>query len=81
MKKLMVIAAATLLAVGLASGSASAQGATKKAAMPKAKHATSCYDYAWDSQAQKDCLAGKSAKPMAKKAAKKSTKKAAPKKA
>jgi hypothetical protein len=39
----------------------------------------SCYDYAWDSQAQKDCLAGK--KPMAKKAtSKKSMKKAAPKK-
>jgi hypothetical protein len=75
MKKLMVIAAATLLAIGLASASAFAQGATKKAAMPKAKHAMSCYDYAWDSQAQKDCLAGKKPMTMKKASAKKSMKK------
>jgi len=79
MKKLIVIAAATLLAVGLASASAFAQGATKKAAMPKAKHATSCYDYAWDSQAQKDCLAGKKPMTMKKASAKKSMKKTTPK--
>jgi hypothetical protein len=84
MKKLMYITAATLLVAGLAAAPAFAQGTaktttTKTATMKKARHATSCYDYAWDSQAQKDCLAGK--KPMAKKAAtKKSTKKAAPKK-
>ncbi len=80
MKKLMYITAATLLVAGLAAAPAFAQGTTKKMPM-KAHHTKSCYDYAWDSQAQKDCLAGKSAKPMAKKAAKKSTKKAAPKKA
>jgi hypothetical protein len=87
MKKLMYITAAALLVAGLAVAPASAQG-TKPGAttsksmkkMPmKARHARSCYDYAWDSQAQKDCLAGKSAKPMAKKAAKKSAKKAAKK--
>jgi hypothetical protein len=88
MKKLMYITAATLLVAGLAAAPAFAQGTaktttktatTKTATMKKARHATSCYDYAWDSQAQKDCLAGK--KPMAKKAAtKKSMKKAAPKK-
>jgi hypothetical protein len=51
--------------------------ATQKSTMPmKAHHSKSCYDYAWDSQAQKDCLAGKSAKPMAKKSVKKA---AAPK--
>jgi hypothetical protein len=81
MKKLMVITAAAMLVASLASASAFAQGATKKAAVHKAKHTTSCYNYAWDSQAQKDCLAGK--KPMAVKKAsgKKSTKKAMPKKA
>jgi hypothetical protein len=85
----MYITAAALLVAGLAAAPASAQGTAKPAAsssgsmkkMPmKARHTKSCYDYAWDSQAQKDCLAGKSAKPMAKKAStKKSTKKAAPK--
>jgi hypothetical protein len=46
--------------------------------MPMTSHHTkSCYDYAWDSQAQKDCLAGKQAMPMAKKSMKKA---AAPKK-
>jgi len=79
MKKLMVIAVATLLAVGFASASAFVQGATKKAAMPKAKHAMSCYDYAWDSQGQKDCLAGKKPMTMKKSPAKKSTKKSMPK--
>jgi hypothetical protein len=89
MKKLMYITAATLLVAGLAAAPASAQGTTKPAAttsksmkkMPmKAHHVRSCYDYAWDSQAQKDCLAGKSAKPMAKKASAKKSKKAATKK-
>jgi hypothetical protein len=81
MKKLMYITAATLLVAGLAATPAFAQDAMKKKMPMKAHthHAMSCYDNAWDSQAQKDCLAGK--KPMAKKAAtKKSTKKAAPKK-
>jgi hypothetical protein len=32
------------------------------AAPASAKHKSSCYDYAWESQDQKDCLAGK--KPM-----------------
>ena len=80
MKKLMYITAATLLVAGLAVAPAFAQGSMKNMPM-KGHHTKSCYDFAWDSQAQKDCLAGKSAKPMAKKAsAKKSTKKAAPKK-
>jgi hypothetical protein len=87
MKKLMYLTAATLLVAGLAAAPAFAQGTakttttktTKTATMKKSHHAMSCYDYAWDSQAQKDCLAGK--KPMAKKAtSKKSMKKAAPKK-
>jgi hypothetical protein len=87
MKKLMYLTAATLLVAGLAVAPAFAQGTakttttktTKTATMKKSHHAMSCYDYAWDSQAQKDCLAGK--KPMAKKAtSKKSMKKAAPKK-
>lgn len=81
MKKLMYITAATLLVAGLATAPAFAQGTAKKAMPKKAHHTMSCYDYAWDSQAQKDCLAGKSAKPTAKKAMKKSMKKAAPKKA
>ena len=81
MKKLMVITAAAILVAGLASASASAQGAAKKAAVHKAKHATSCYDYAWDSQAQKDCLAGKKPTAVKKASAKKSMKKATPKKA
>jgi hypothetical protein len=42
----------------------------------KSHHTKSCYDFAWDSQAQKDCLAGKSAMPMGKKSMKKA---AAPK--
>ena len=88
MKKLMFLTAATLLVAGLAAAPAFAQGTaktttktatTKTATMKKSHHAMSCYDYAWDSQAQKDCLAGK--KPMAKKAtSKKSMKKVAPKK-
>ncbi len=75
MKKLISIAAATLLVAGLAAAPAFAQGAMKKKTPMKAHHAMSCYDYAWDSQAQKDCLAGKSAKPMAKKASSKKMKK------
>ena len=39
--------------------------ATAIAAAPaSAKHKMSCYDYAWESQDQKDCLAGKSKAPM-----------------
>ena len=67
MKKLMYLTAATLLVAGLAAAPAFAQGTakttttktTKTATMKKSHHAMSCYDYAWDSQAQKDCLAGK----------------------
>lgn len=82
MKKLMYVTAATLLVAGLAAAPVFAQDAMKKKMPMKAHahHAMSCYDYAWDSQAQKDCLAGKSAKPMAKKMStkkKKSMKKAA----
>jgi hypothetical protein len=80
MKKLIYVTAATLLVAGLAVSPALAQAAAKKPA--KAHHTASCYDYAWDSQAQKDCMAGKSSKPVAKKAsAKKAVKKTdAPKK-
>jgi hypothetical protein len=90
MKKLMMLTAATLLVAGFTAAPVFAQTAAPKT-MPmksmksmksmKAHHPKSCYDYAWDSQAQKDCLAGKSMKPMAKKAsAKKSMKKPAAKK-
>jgi len=51
----------------------SADSGAMKSMPMKAHHAKSCYDQAWESQAQKDCLAGKPAMS----AAKKSTKKAA----
>jgi hypothetical protein len=59
---------------------AKADMAGKKMAM-KSKHKFSCYDYAWDSQALKDCLAKPASeqKPM-KKSMKKSMKKDATKK-
>ena len=75
MKTLFSVTAATLLVAGLAAAPAFAQGTMKKSMPMKAHHSMSCYDYAWDSQAQKDCLAGKSAKPMTKKATKKAMKK------
>ncbi len=75
MKTLFSVTAATLLVAGLAAAPVFAQGTTKKTMPMKAHHTMSCYDHAWDSQAQKDCLAGKSAKPMAKKATKKAMKK------
>jgi hypothetical protein len=62
-KTLLSLAAAALLLGGLAVAPASAQTAApaKKApakhAMHHASHMKSCYDYAWDSQQQKDCLA------------------------
>ena len=77
MKKLMVITAAAMLVASLASGSAFAQGATKKAAVHKTKHTTSCYNYAWDSQAQKDCLAKPASAPAPDKKAAKAKKKTA----
>jgi hypothetical protein len=74
MKKLIYVTAATLLVAGLAASPAFAATKKKMAAHhTTAHHTMSCYDYAWDSQDQKDCLAGK--KPMMTKAAKKSTKK------
>jgi uncharacterized low-complexity protein len=55
------------------------QAGGKKVAAKK-RHTMSCYDYAWESQAMKDCLAKQpsGAEPAA--APKKSPKKAAPKK-
>jgi len=87
MKKLMSITAAMMLAGGLVSAPAFAAGSAPAAAKPAAKtmahktmhkavHKASCYDYAWQSQAMKDCLA-KGDKPMKmKKSMKKKAKKA-----
>ena len=82
LKTLFSLAAAALIIGGLASLSTSAQAATKAPMAHKASHMTSCYDYAWDSQQQKDCLAkgDKTATPAVKKTTmKKKAKKAAPK--
>ena len=85
-KTLLTLAAAALLIGGLASAPAQAAAPAKAPAHKMAHHAShhkkSCYDYAWESQQQKDCLAkgDTAAKPAAKKtSAKKKTKKAAPK--
>ena len=72
-KTLLSLAAAALIAGGLAVVPTGAQAA----AAHKSAHKMSCYDYAWDSQQQKDCLAkgDTAAKPAAKKtSAKKKTK-------
>ncbi len=77
-KTLLSLAAAALIVGGLATVSSGAQAATAH----KSAHKMSCYDYAWDSQQQKDCLTkgDKAAKPAAKKTSmKKKSKKAAPK--
>jgi hypothetical protein len=86
-KTLLSIAAAALIAAGLASVPAAAQTApaapaakapAHKMAMHHASHhKMGCYDYAWESQAQQDCLAGKPAAPMAKKTSAKAKKKKA----
>ena len=80
-KTLLTLAAAMLMIGGLASVPASAQTAAPAAKAPAhkmahhaARHKMTCYDYAWESQAQKDCLAGKSAAPAHKAAVKKSKK-------
>ena len=60
MKKLFSLAAAVLLVGSLASVSAFAadapKAAPKKMSM-KSHHKMSCSDYAWESQAMKDCMA------------------------
>jgi hypothetical protein len=85
-KTLLSLAAAALL-LGAAAIPAAAQTTPAPAANPPAKHAMhnhamhhaahhmkSCYDLAWDSQAQKDCLAKPASAPApAKNAAKKKT--------
>jgi hypothetical protein len=76
MKKLTYITAAVLLVAGLAAAPAFAQGKMSKMPM-KGHHTKSCYDHAWESQAQKDCLAGKTSMSTGKKSMKKA---AAPKK-
>ena len=76
-------ARAALLLGGLAVVPAAAQTAPAPAAKAPAKHAThhaghhvkSCYDYAWESQAQKDCLAKQASAPAPAKKAAKSKKK------
>lgn len=71
MKTLLSFAVATLLIGGFATA-ASAAG-------HKGHHARSCYDYAWDSQEQKDCLAKGDTQPApAKKHHKKAAKEAEP---
>jgi hypothetical protein len=83
LKTLFSLAAAALIIGGLASIPTSAEAATKAPMAHKAVHKMSCYDYAWDSQQQKDCLAkgDKMAKPAVKKTSmkKKAKKAAAPK--
>jgi hypothetical protein len=73
----LTLAAACLASLGLAALPAAAQQtpAPKTDAMQpmmgmhhKMAHPASCYDYAWDSQEQKDCLAkGDQPAPMMKK--------------
>jgi hypothetical protein len=63
-KTLLSLAAATVILGALTSVSALAQTTPDKAPMAHKMHHRSCYDLAWDSQQQKDCLAGKSAAPM-----------------
>ena len=82
-KTLLSFATAALLLGGLAVVPAAAQTAPAPAAKAPAKHAThhaghhvkSCYDYAWESQAQKDCLAKQTSAPAPAKKAAKSKKK------
>jgi hypothetical protein len=75
MKKLFSLAAAALLVGSLASASAFAADAPKadapKKVAAKSHHKMGCNDYAWDSQAMKDCMAKGDMKSM-----KHSTKKA-----
>jgi hypothetical protein len=81
-KTLLSLAAATLIVGSLALVPTSVQAATKAPMAHKSAHKMSCYDYAWDSQQQKDCLVkgDKMAKPAVKKAStKKKAVKAAPK--
>ena len=79
MKKLFSLAAAALLVGSLASVSAFAADAPMKAApkkTAKAHRMMSCNDYAYESQAMKDCMAKadmKKAKPMKTSAVKKSS--------
>lgn len=91
MKKLLCLAAATLMLGGLATLPTAAMAAgtapppPAKHTMHKASakhhmhhrmaHKRSCYDYAWQSQQMKDCQAGATSKPMAKTSAKKHMKK------
>ena len=83
-KTLLTLAAAVLMIGGLASVPASAQTAAPASKAPAHKmahhaahHKMSCSDYAWESQAMKDCEAGKSAAPAHKSSMKKSMKKKA----
>jgi hypothetical protein len=85
--KMWTVAVAAVVAGGLAlpAPAAYAQTSTAPAVKPmpmtmkkpmthKASHKMSCYDYAWESAAMKDCLAkGSASKPMMKKSSKKKT--------
>jgi hypothetical protein len=70
MKKLFSLAAAALLVGSLASVSAFAADAPKKATT-KPHHMMSCNDYAYESQAMKDCMAKGDAKATKASASKK----------
>jgi hypothetical protein len=70
MKKLFSFAAAALLVGSLTSAAAFAADAPK-AAPKKAHHTMSCSDYAYESQAMKDCMAKRDMKSMKTSATKK----------
>jgi hypothetical protein len=81
----VAVAAVVAGALALPAPAAYAQTAAAPAAKPMtmnmkkpmahkaSHHKMSCYDYAWDSQAMKDCLAKGTSKPMTKKSSKKKT--------
>jgi hypothetical protein len=82
--KVWTVAVAAVVAGVLAmpAPAAHAAGSTAPAAKPmtmkkpmahKSSHKMGCYDYAWESQAMKDCLAKGTSKPMMKKSTKKKT--------
>jgi hypothetical protein len=76
MFKGMIVVAGLALAAGLAAPAIAADMPMKH---KHSKHMMSCYDYAWESQDQKDCLAkhgGQDMKPAAEKKMSKKKKKA-----
>ena len=61
MMKALLLGAGLVFAAGLALPASAAdtmmKGKTHKMSGKHMKHMKSCYDYAWESQDQKDCLA------------------------